>query len=281
MKIVCFVSGSGTNYRQIAADNPEHSYLVFSNQPDCQGISIAKAKGHETIVLSQQPYLKAATNKYGRGRVPRNCPERVAYEQEIAGLIEQKLDSEPDLICLAGYDQWLTDWTVERYFPRILNVHPGDTTLGYDGLHWIPTAKAILAGDQAIRSTLFIVDKGEDTGPILLQSAPLNIIQTLHYYDQNEQKMVLDQFKKVMTFISNHNLTTWEEFKIKAGPDILNTLKTICTLLQDALKVAGDWKIFPYAVKLIGEGRIAIEERTIYLDGRLLPKWGYRLNPLP
>jgi len=61
---------------------------------------------------------------------------------------------------------------VEQYYPHILNVHPGDTTKGYDGLYWIPTAKAILAGDDSIRSTLFIVDKGEDTGPVLVQSFP-------------------------------------------------------------------------------------------------------------
>ena len=96
--------------------------------------------------------------------VPRNCFERIQYEKEAFRLIENKL-GRPDLICLAGYDQWLTDWTVGKYYPRILNVHPGDTTKGYDGLHWIPAAKAILAGDKSLRSTLFIVDKGEDTGP--------------------------------------------------------------------------------------------------------------------
>ena len=175
MTIVCFVSGSGTNYREIVNRDRDHRYIVFTNRPGCGGVEIARENEHEVIELSHVPYLRDATKRYGSGNVPRNCEERVAYEQQICRLIESSTGGEPDLICLAGYDQWLTDWMVDRYYPRILNVHPGDTTKGYDGLHWIPSARAILAGDEAIRSTLFFVDKGEDTGPVLVQSRPLTI----------------------------------------------------------------------------------------------------------
>jgi phosphoribosylglycinamide formyltransferase 1 len=280
MNIVCFVSGSGTNYREIVAGNPGRSYLVFTNRPECKGIAIAKANGHDTIVLSHLPYLKEASRKYGLGRVPRNCPERVSYEQEISRLIEQKLGRQPDLVCLAGYDQWFTDWTVERYYPRILNVHPGDTTLGYDGLHWIPAAKAILAGDKSIRSTLFVVDKGEDSGPVLVQSAPLNIVQTLEGCEAKGQKGLLQGLNQILTFASTHGLNTYEEFGQKAGPDVMNALKEICSLLQDELKVAGDWKIFPFAVNVIAAGRVEIEDRRMYLDGNKLPAWGHRLDKI-
>ena len=53
----------------------------------------------------------------------------------IMTLVEQVLNSQPDLICLAGYDLWIGDWMVNRYYPKILNVHPGDTrnTLGLRG----------------------------------------------------------------------------------------------------------------------------------------------------
>ncbi|NOQ17741.1 MAG: hypothetical protein GQ507_00675, partial [Dehalococcoidales bacterium] len=157
MTIVCFVSGSGTNYREIVTQNREHKYIVFTNRPGCGGVAIARENKHEVIELSHIPYLRDAKKRYGSGNVPRNCPERISYEQELCRLIESSIGGEPDLICLAGYDQWLTDWMVNKYYPRILNVHPGDTTKGYDGLHWVPSAKAILAGDEVIRSTLFFV----------------------------------------------------------------------------------------------------------------------------
>jgi phosphoribosylglycinamide formyltransferase 1 len=279
MNIVCFISGSGTNYREIVARNPAHNYLVFTNRPDCAGVSIAGANGHAVISLSHVSYLKEAAVKYGWSKIPRNCSERLIYEKEICSLIEQKFNSKPDLICLTGYDQWLSDWTVERYYPRILNVHPGDTTRGYDGLHWIPAAKAILAGDQAIRSTLFVVDKGEDTGPVLVQSAPLNIVKVLEEQDLKNQKGLLKGLNKILVFASLNRLQTFEDFSQKAGQDIMYTLKIVCSSLQDSLKVSGDWQIFPYAVHdLIASGRVEIEDGRVYLDGKPLPSWGFRLG---
>jgi phosphoribosylglycinamide formyltransferase 1 len=279
MTIVCFVSGSGTNYREIAARNPDHNYLVFTNRPGCGGVAIARQNRHEVIELSHVPYLREAKKKYAPRPVPRNCPERVQYEQEASRLIENKLSKEPDLICLAGYDQWLTDWTVEKYYPRILNVHPGDTTKGYEGLHWVPAAKAIFAGDGDLRSTLFFVDKGEDTGPVLVQSAPLNIMTTLRDLESRGKTTLIPDFRKVIIFGAMKNLKSFEEFKEKAGKDLYQKLELVCTSLQETLKVAGDWKIYPFAVHdLIGGGRVEIDDRTVYVDDEQLPVCGYRLD---
>ena len=90
MTIVCFVSGSGTNYREIVAKNPNHNYIVFTNRPGCGGVAIARSNKHEVIELSHIPYLKDARKRYGSGNIPRNCPERVEYEQELCGLIENR-----------------------------------------------------------------------------------------------------------------------------------------------------------------------------------------------
>lgn len=280
MDIVCFVSGSGTNYREIAAKFPEHHYLVFTNRPDCAGISIAKTNGHEINVLSHVTYLNEARKKHGPGMVPRNCPERIQYEKDVFKLIEQKLGKQPDLLCLAGYDQWITDWTVERYYPRILNIHPGDTTRGYDGLHWVPAAKAILAGDKALRSTLFIVDKGEDTGPILIQSGPLHIVETLEKLETAGNKELLKGLNKVIVYSTINYLKTYDDFIANADKNMMSMLENICRHLQNALKVSGDWKIYPFAVDLIASGRVEIEARLVYVDGKQLPAYGYRMDNL-
>jgi len=279
MTIVCFVSGSGTNYREIVARNRDHRFVVFTNRPGCGGVSIARENKHEVIELSHIPYLRDAKKRYGSGNVPRNCPERVKYEQKICRLIESSIGGEPDLICLAGYDQWLTDWMVDKYYPRILNVHPGDTTKGYDGLHWVPSAKAILAGDKVIRSTLFFVDKGEDTGPVLVQSKPVNIAQTVDELEYKGTEGLLKGLSEVTSFATIHNIKTYEDFEEKAGTELFGIMGNICRNLQDALKVAGDWKIYPLAVHdLIAQGRVQIADRTVYIDGREIPEYGYRID---
>ncbi|MFC1994661.1 phosphoribosylglycinamide formyltransferase [Chloroflexota bacterium] len=279
MTVVCFISGSGTNYREIAAKNHNHSYTVFTNRPGCGGAAIARDNQHEVIGLSHMPYLGDATKRYGSGNVPRNCPERVEYEQALCRLIEGSIGKEPDLICLAGYDQWLSDWMVDRYYPRILNVHPGDTSKGYDGLHWVPLAKAILAGDEVIRSTLFFVDKGEDTGPALVQSELLNIVQTIDKLQLGRTAELLKGLYKVTSFATIHEIRTYEDFKEKAGEELFKMMELICRNLQDVLKVAGDWKIYPFAVhNLIAQGRVQIDGRTVYVEGKEMPKHGYTID---
>jgi len=111
MTIVCFVSGSGTNYREIVAQNGDHKYVVFTNRPGCGGVAIARENKHEVIELSHIPYLRDAKKRCGSGNIPRNCPERVKYEQQLLRLIESNIGGEPDLICwLVTINGLLTGW---------------------------------------------------------------------------------------------------------------------------------------------------------------------------
>ena len=279
MTIVCFVSGFGTNYREIAAKNVNHDYIVFTNRPGCGGVAIARANKHEVVELSHIPYLRAARRRYGSGNIPRNCPERTEYEQRLCALIENSIGREPDLVCLAGYDQWLSDFVVDKYHPRILNVHPGDTTKGYNGLHWIPAARAILAGDEVIRSSLFLVDKGEDTGPVLVQSKPLNILQTIDRSESGSRQALSTRLNEIANFATTHGIETYEDFEEKAGKELFRMMELVCRNLQEALKVSGDWKIYPFGVHdLIAQGRVQIDGRKVYVDGEEMPGYGYRMD---
>ena len=274
MKIVCFVSGSGTNYERIALKNPDHRYLVFTNRPDCGGARIAKSSGHELIELSHIPYLKAARARYGAGKVPRNSLEREQFEKDACSLIEARLGGKPDLLCLAGYDLLTTDWLVDAYFPCILNIHPGDTTRGYAGLGWVASAKAILAGDESVRSTLFIVDRSEDEGPVLMQSRPLNIVKALASADVKEPRGLLDGLSLMRQFTG----MGFGQFEQTASAELKATMKHIGETLQTALKVAGDWEIYPLGVELIGKGDVEVEGSTVYIQGWKMPPYGFRLD---
>jgi hypothetical protein len=75
------------------------------------------------------------------------------------------------LVALAGYD-----WVIAPFLCRtfvVLNVHPGDLRVRdaggrrpYIGLGWVPTAKAILAGERLVHSTIHLVTAELDGGPI-------------------------------------------------------------------------------------------------------------------
>ncbi|HSW58348.1 MAG TPA: formyltransferase family protein [Dehalococcoidales bacterium] len=279
MTIVCFVSGSGTNYREIVKRDPAHDYLVFTNRPGCQGTEIARQFGHPVVELSHAPYLKDLRKIYGAGNVPRNCPERESFEKEVINRIETKLGRQPDLICLAGYDLVNTDWMVDRYYPRILNVHPGDSSLGYIGLHWVPAVRAIMAGEKALRSTLFFIDKGLDTGAILVQSKPLEINKTLAELDLSNGTNLLDKFRKVMEYSRINKIQSYEDYSASFTLELKKGMEEICSGLQAALKVSGDWQIYPFGVHdLIAQGRVEVEGRRIFVDGCELPLYGYRLD---
>jgi folate-dependent phosphoribosylglycinamide formyltransferase PurN len=272
MKIACFVSGSGTNYAQIASKNPDHDYLVFTNRPECGGAEFARKLGHELVALSHIPYLREARKKYGAGKVPRNCPEREQYEKDVLRLIEEKLKGKPDLVCLAGYDQWTTDWMIGACYPRILNVHPGDTTKGYSGLGWVASAKAVLAGEKTVRSTLFIVDGSEDRGPILLQSFPIDIRAALATEDITGT--LLEGLERLQPYAG----TTFERFMGAADEETKAVMEVIGEALQGSLKVSGDWEIYPLGVMMIAGGEVEVEGRTVYVRGKRMPEEGYRLG---
>ncbi len=279
MTIVCFVSGSGTNYREIVKHGPDHDYLVFSNRPECSALEIARQFHHKTVELSHIDFLKSARLKYGPGKIPADCPERLAYEQEAVRLIDASLTKKPDLICLAGYDLWHTTWFINKYFPHIINVHPGDTVKGYAGLHWIPAARAIIAGEDSLRSTTFIVDQGGDTGPVLAQSDPLYIRPFLEQAQKASQSDLIKKYEQIDKFITTNGISTLDEFNKNTNPQIKSQMEVVCRTLQDGLKEAGDWKIYPYVIhELIAHGRIAIEGRQIFVDDQVLPVQGYRID---
>jgi phosphoribosylglycinamide formyltransferase-1 len=266
MRYACAVSGSGTNYEKIYEWDPEKDHLVFSNAPHCAGIAKARNHGAPAVCLDSKRYFH---EMWGLEKIPRSGVERNSFDMAIMTLVEQTLDGQPDLICLAGYDLWTGDWIVNRYYPKILNVHPGDTRK-YTGLGWRPAAKAILAEEESVKSTVFFVDASDDGGPILIQSASL----PLSRWD--------GELRVIRRFAEKTGARTLGQFREAAqgeGNDLYKALEKVSGAIQEALKVEGDWKIYPFAVhELIGKGRVAVEGRTVYIDGAQMPEEGWQVD---
>lgn len=266
MKYACGVSGSGTNYDRIYEGDPQKKHLVFSNVPGCKGVQKAWNYGAQAVSLDSAIYFR---EMWGLEKAPRHGVERNSYDMALMTLVEQTLCGQPDLICLAGYDLWIGDWMVSRYYPRILNVHPADATK-YVGLGWIPTAKAILAEEKSVKSTVFFVDQSDDGGPILIQSASLplsrwdNQLRTVRRFAEKIDARVLKKFREAAEREKNN---------------LYETLKKVSGDIQEVLKVEGDWKIYPFAVhELIAKGRVALDDRTVYIDGVQMPSGGWQVD---
>jgi phosphoribosylglycinamide formyltransferase-1 len=266
MVYACGVSGSGTNYERIYERDPKRYHVVFTNAPGCAGAEKARKNGAPVVSLDSAIFFR---EMWGLQKVPRYGDERNAYDMAIMTLVEQTLKGAPDLICLAGYDLWIGDWMPGRYFPRILNVHPGDARK-YTGLGWIPTAKAIMAGETGVKSTVFFVDASDDGGPILVQSASLQLSRW-----DNE----LRDIRKLIERTGVNGLDAFRTAAQGAGGDLYGSLKGVCTRIQEVLRTEGDWQIYPFAVHdLIGKGRVALDGRTVYIDGVKMPEEGWQVD---
>jgi phosphoribosylglycinamide formyltransferase 1 len=266
MRYACGVSGSGTNYERIYERDPATQHVVFSNVPGCAGVMKAGKHGAPVVLLDSAKYFR---EMWELDKVPRYGVERNSYDRAIMTLVEQAFNGRPDLICLAGYDLWIGDWMANRYYPQILNVHPGDARK-YIGLGWRPTAKAILAGESSVKSTLFFVDASDDGGPILVQSKSLPLAR----WD--------DKLREIRRFADKTGARRLEQFReaaLREENNLYRSLEEVSTSIQEILRVEGDWQIYPFAVHgLIAKGRVALDGRTVYIDGVQMPPEGWQVD---
>jgi phosphoribosylglycinamide formyltransferase-1 len=75
---------------------------------------------------------------------------------------------EPDLVVLAGFMKLLGPAFLERFGGRIINSHPA-LSPAFPGMHG--PRDALAYGVKVTGCTLFVVDAGVDSGPILAQHA--------------------------------------------------------------------------------------------------------------
>ena len=150
--IVVLISGSGSNLQAIIdaqeqANYPAHISAVISNIAGVKGLERAERAAIPTHVISHQDFN-----------------DRESYDREISSVIDQY---DPCLVILAGFMRILSDWFVERYAGKLLNIHPS-LLPKYKGLN--THQKAIDAGDVVHGATVHFVTPELDGGPLILQA---------------------------------------------------------------------------------------------------------------
>jgi phosphoribosylglycinamide formyltransferase 1 len=149
-RIAVLVSGSGTNL-QALLDDPvcgPRVALVLSDRPGVKALERAGSHGVEAIVLE-----------------PKDFDGREAFDQEVADLLRGR---GVDVVVSAGFMRLLGPSVLEAYGGRWLNVHPS-LLPAFPGMHGV--ADALAHGVKVTGVTVFLVDEGVDTGPIVMQEA--------------------------------------------------------------------------------------------------------------
>lgn len=126
--------------------------LVLSNLPEARGLTIAREKfGLHTEVLVS------------------NDLKGWEYDKNVITLL-QKYEISPTngLICLAGFMRLLSPQFVSLFRNRIINIHPS-LLPSFPGLH--AQRQALEYGVKISGCTVHFVDKGLDTGPIIIQKS--------------------------------------------------------------------------------------------------------------
>ena len=152
MNIAVFASGNGSNL-QALIDAEEKSELdkgkitlVVSDKPEAFALKRAQKAGISTFILEGTSFKS-----------------REEYDKKV----HQRLQEEDiGLIVLAGFMRILSDFFVDEYRGRILNIHPA-LLPSFKGAHGIKDA--FESGVKVTGVTVHFVTKELDAGPIILQ----------------------------------------------------------------------------------------------------------------
>ncbi len=149
--LAILLSGRGSNFvaiaDSIAAGRIPNAKIavVISNKLDAQGITTARARGLNAVVI------------------PSKGKPREDHDREVVAALKQH---HVDLICLAGYMRLLSPWFVQQFPHRILNIHPS-LLPAFPGLE--AQGQAFAYGVKVSGCTVHFVDEELDHGAIVIQ----------------------------------------------------------------------------------------------------------------
>jgi phosphoribosylglycinamide formyltransferase-1 len=154
LRVVVLVSGSGTNLQALldaAQTDPAFGprvVAVGADRDGIEGLARADRAGVPTFVQRVEDFA--------------------SRDDWDAALTASVASYDADLVVLAGFMKLVGAGFLEAFEGRVLNTHPA-LSPSFPGMHG--PAEALAYGVKVTGCTLFVVDDGVDTGPIVAQSA--------------------------------------------------------------------------------------------------------------
>jgi phosphoribosylglycinamide formyltransferase 1 len=165
-RLVVLVSGAGTNLQALldACTDPAYGARVVAVGADrdgVEGLARAERAGVPTFVHRVKDH-----------------DSREAWDAALTAACRAH---DPDLVVLAGFMKLTGTTFLDAFGGRCVNTHPA-LSPSFPGMHG--PADALAYGVKVTGATLFVVDEGVDTGPIVAQTAvPVeddDDVETLH-----------------------------------------------------------------------------------------------------
>jgi phosphoribosylglycinamide formyltransferase-1 len=259
MRVAIFMSGTGSNARKIIdtyvadRDSGVESFvpvLLFSDNPKSNAKSIAEE------YRSKNVFLNVVCNDIRKFGVQRD-------KREDFDLVQAELLKAHNIYCvaLAGYD-WVVSYPLFNEFLTV-NVHPGDLRVRgadnkrkYVGLGWVPSAKAVLAGEDYVHSCVHVVNRELDGGSLLRVSAGVPV-------NQYRRDVLLGSADSLDEVVKD----------VKRDPALSDAypIVRIAKDLQERLKVSGDWVIFPRVIRDLSRGLYSSVNGIMHYGGLPIP----------
>lgn len=159
LRVLVMVSGGGTNLQAIIDAVHDGTITntelvgVISNNKGAYALERAKNAGIASAVVS-----------------PKDYADRESFND---ALLEKVNSFKPDLIVLAGFLVVIPEKMIDAYENKIINIHPSlIPSFCGTGYYGLKVHEAALArGVKVTGATVHYVDKGTDTGPIIMQKA--------------------------------------------------------------------------------------------------------------
>lgn len=151
-RLVVLVSGAGTNLQALidACSDPGYGATVVAVGADRDGI--------EGLARAERAGIPTFVHRVG------DFASRTHWDEALTASVA---GYEPDLVVLAGFMKLAGAAFLDRFGGRTINTHPA-LSPAFPGMHG--PRDALEYGVKVTGCTLFVVDAGVDTGPILAQT---------------------------------------------------------------------------------------------------------------
>ena len=152
-RLVVLVSGAGTNLQALLDACADEAYgaavvAVGADRPGIEGLARAQRAGIPTFVLRVADY-----------------PLRADWDRALTDACD---GFSPDLVVSAGFMKLVGPGFLARFGGRFVNTHPA-LLPAFAGMHGV--RDALEYGVKITGCTVFMVDSGTDTGPVVAQAA--------------------------------------------------------------------------------------------------------------
>ena len=129
--------------------------IVISNKKDAFALERAKKHNINTVFLDPMGYEANDMEK-----------SRENYDKKVAEILEK---NDVELVLLIGYMRYMSKWFVDKFRNKVMNIHPSLLPKYAGGMNKKVHEEVLKNKEKVSGATLFFVNEGADTGPIIFQ----------------------------------------------------------------------------------------------------------------